>query len=534
MPYETAASPLLREATVRVPHDSSQHDDDRPSQRLPGFAGLQVHSEVTRTPLLGDLFAAVVGQSQVFIGIADTNLRPVFVNAAGRKMVGLGPDDDVSAISIADFFHPTDHAFIRDVALPALLRDGHWEGEVRFRHFGGGAGMPVRWSAFALYDKTGELTGAATICTDISACKRAEARLQAAIDLVGLSPYSWDPQTGALDWDARLKALWGLPPNASVDKDVWLNAIHQDDRPRVEAAVERCTDPAGDGIYHIQYRVIGIRDGVERWVSTHGRTSFEGARPVAFVGVVMEITAQMHAEAALRESEERFRAVAEQAEAGIVIVDADHRVSFANERYCEILGRTRDDLLGRTVQELTHPDDWAFNEPLYQRAMAAGASFTIEKRYLRPDGKAVWVRNVVSALRDRTGAIVGGLAVSIDVTERHQAEEALRESEERFRRFAEHTTNVLWLADLDSERLDYLSPAFAQVWGMATEDMPDVASWLASVHPEDRDAAARALTRVGGGETLVLEYRIQRASDDAVRRIRDTFFPIPAADVSGR
>ncbi|MGT2479027.1 PAS domain S-box protein (plasmid) [Methylobacterium oryzae CBMB20] len=236
------------------------------------------------------------------------------------------------------------------------------------------------------------------------------------------------------------------------------------------------------------------------------------------------------AEVALRASEERFRAVAEQAEAGIVIVDAAHRMSFVNDRYCEILGRTREDLLGRTVQELTHPDDWAFNEPLYRRAMADGASFTIEKRYLQPDGTAVWVRNVVSALRDGTGAIVGGLAVSLDITERHQAEAALRDSEERFRRFAEHSTNVLWLADLESQTLDYLSPAFAQVWGMRPEDMPNIASWLDSIHPEDRDAVAQAFERVVSGETLVLEYRIQRASDHAVRRIRDTFFPIPGRD----
>ncbi|MCJ2065280.1 PAS domain S-box protein [Methylobacterium sp. J-088] len=236
------------------------------------------------------------------------------------------------------------------------------------------------------------------------------------------------------------------------------------------------------------------------------------------------------ADEALRASEERFRAVAEQAEAGIVIVDGGHRMSFVNDRYCEILGRTRDDLLCRTVEELTHPDDWAFNEALYRRAMVDGASFTIEKRYLRPDGSAVWVRNVVSALRDGTGAIVGGLAVSLEVTERHQAEAALRESEERFRRFAAHTADVLWLADLESGRLDYLSPAFAQVWGMRPEDMPDLASWLVSVHPEDREAAAQAIERVGGGETFLLEYRIQRASDQAVRRIRDTFFPIPGLD----
>ncbi|MFC0373477.1 ATP-binding protein, partial [Methylobacterium isbiliense] len=234
--------------------------------------------------------------------------------------------------------------------------------------------------------------------------RRSEARLHAAIDLVGLSPYTWDPATGALEWDARLKAMWGLAPDAHVDHGVWLSAIHLDDRPQVEEAVARCTDPAGDGVYHVEYRVIGIEDSVERWVSTYGRTTFENGRPVEFTGAVLE------------------------------------------------------------------------------------------------------------------------------VTERKRAEAALRESEERFRRFAAHTANVLWLVDLQSGQLDYLSPAFAQVWGMPAEHMPDVAGWLASLHPEDREGAARALERVSRGETLVLRYRILRASDGAVRRIRDTFFPIPGID----
>ncbi|MCX8253606.1 MAG: response regulator [Beijerinckiaceae bacterium] len=234
--------------------------------------------------------------------------------------------------------------------------------------------------------------------------RRSEARLQAAIDLVGLSPYSWDPATGALEWDARLKAMWGLPPEAPIAYDVWLSAIHPDDRQRVEDAVRRCIDPAGDGVYHVEYRVIGIDDSIERWISTYGRTTFENGRPVEFTGAALE------------------------------------------------------------------------------------------------------------------------------VTERKRAEAALRDSEERFRRFAAHTADVLWLADLESGALDYLSPAFTQVWGMPPEHMPDIAGWLVSVHPDDRAAAEQALERVKAGETLVLEYRIQRASDHAVRRIRDTFFPIPSLD----
>jgi PAS domain S-box-containing protein len=111
---------------------------------------------------------------------------------------------------------------------------------------------------------------------------------------------------------------------------------------------------------------------------------------------------------------------------------------------------------------------------------------------------------------------------------------ALRLTEERFRRFAEHSANVLWMADLESGQIDYRSPAFARVWGMPVEEKPDIASWLASVHPEDRDAAAQAMERVGDGETLVLEYRIQRASDHTMRRIRDTIFPIPGIDGRSR
>ena len=144
------------------------------------------------------------------------------------------------------------------------------------------------------------------------------------------------------------------------------------------------------------------------------------------------------------------------------------------------------------------------------------------------NGHECWMRVSAIPVRKDDGSIQQTIMVVQDVDRETRAEVALRESEERFRRFAEHTANVLWLADLESERLDYLSQAFAKVWGMAAEEMPDLASWLASVHPEDRDTAEHALERVSRGETLVLEYRILRASDRAVRRIRDTFFPIPA------
>ena len=135
-----------------------------------------------------------------------------------------------------------------------------------------------------------------------------EARLQAAVDLVGLGCYSWDPQTNALDWDARVKAMWGLPPEAHVDYGVFIAGVHPDDRRRVEAAIAKCADPRGDGIYDIEYRVRGVGDGVERWVATRGQTYFENGTATNFFGVALDVSDQKAQEAELAASQRHFGA----------------------------------------------------------------------------------------------------------------------------------------------------------------------------------------------------------------------------------
>ncbi len=110
----------------------------------------------------------VMRQAPYFVGISDAQLRPVFVNEAGRRMVGLPADADVSRLSIPDFFPADEQAFIRDVALPAAIRDGIWEAECRLRHFGDGTVIPVNCRLFAQRDGDGQLLGVHTFTTGIS------------------------------------------------------------------------------------------------------------------------------------------------------------------------------------------------------------------------------------------------------------------------------------------------------------------------------------------------------------------------------
>jgi PAS domain S-box-containing protein len=142
--------------------------------------------------------------------------------------------------------------------------------------------------------------------------RESEARLQAAVDLVKLGRYAWNPQTNELQWDDTLRAMWGLPAGAPVDYDVWRSCVHPDDLARVDAAVQQCADPRGDGVYDIEYRVIGKIDGAERWIATRGRTNFRNDVPVSFYGVALDVTDHKRIEKALeRRVEARTRELAE-------------------------------------------------------------------------------------------------------------------------------------------------------------------------------------------------------------------------------
>lgn len=177
----------------------------------------------------------------------------------------------------------------------------------------------VRWALFRGRPKKGDSGCMIGVSYDVTervrveqAMRESESRLQAAVDLVRLGCYSWNPQTNELQWDKALKAMWGLPADAPVDYDVWRTGVHPDDLSRVEAAIQRCIDPQGDGLYDIEYRVIGKIDGRERWIATRGRTLFENNRPVSFYGIALDITDRKRIQSTLeRRDEARTRELEE-------------------------------------------------------------------------------------------------------------------------------------------------------------------------------------------------------------------------------
>src|SRR6202795_3530879 len=161
----------------------------------------------------------------------------------------------------------------------------------------------------------------------------------------------------------------------------------------------------------------------------------ENGEPRGAVGASIDLTELKQAEKALRESEMQFRTVYERSPVGITLVDS-HTGRFlqANPKFCEIAGRSEEELLRIDVGSMTHPDVVEHgSEYLQQLAEEKLANYEMDKRYLRPDGSVRWVKILVVPMWSKGEKRRWHMALVQDITERRQTEEALRQSEERFR-----------------------------------------------------------------------------------------------------
>ena len=216
-------------------------------------------------------------------------------------------------------------------------------------------------------------------------------------------------------------------------------------------------------------------------------------------------TERRHAEIALRDSEELFRATFFQAAVGITQANLAGKLQLVNDRICEILGYSREELLDKTFLEITHPDDReACVRAIDGLLTGEIPTYCSEKRYLRKNGTAVWARVNVSLVRDQNSQPQYFIGVVEDTTERIQAERALRESEQRLTVALSATRMGVWDYDLRERRMS-LSPAYAELFGAPRT----YADWLALIHPDDRERVWElGRDGVAGKNSWEAEFRV--------------------------
>ena len=255
---------------------------------------------------------------------------------------------------------------------------------------------------------------------------QAQAWMQVAQENGGVAAYRYDIVEDQLFWSPSTYSLYGLSQaNDRASMETWLQAVHPGDHQRVldhaTAAIE-----IGAPVDQ-EYRIV-LGTGETRWIKDRGRVEVDATgRPLRVVGMNIDITGLKETQAALAESEAQFRYTFEHARAGVAHVGLDGRFLRVNSYLCELLGRSADELMASTFQEITHPDDLAADLANVERMLAGEIDvYTIEKRYVRPGGEVVWTDLSVSLRRHEDGTPANFISVVVDTREKKLAEERLR------------------------------------------------------------------------------------------------------------
>src|SRR5215211_2787021 len=255
--------------------------------------------------------------------------------------------------------------------------------------------------------------------------------------------------------------------------------------------------------------LVGLRkDGSEFPIELSLGETYEDSERL-FTGVIRDVTQRKRAESALRESEQRFRGSFERAATGMALVGTDGRFLRVNRSLCEILGYPERELLGKTFQEITHPDDLEVDLGHLKRVLAGEIrTYQMEKRYLHKDGHVVWALLSVSVVHDEEDEPLYFVSQIQDVSERKNVERVIIESEQRFRSLVQNSSDIITILEADGT-VRYVSPAVERVTGYKPEEQIGTNAF-GSVHPDDKEQALNTLAEVlkRPGLHPPLEFRV--------------------------
>ena len=338
------------------------------------------------------------------------------------------------------------------------------------------------------------------------------------IDLINLEDVKKNP----LQWSDEVFRIFGYEPGQiEVSNDNFYRAVHPDDRAMVEAAVDEAI--ANHTQYSIDHRII-MPGGGERIVHEESQILYDEVtgKPLKMFGIVQDITERRHVETALRESQARWRSMAENIPDIIMTLDREGTVLFIN-RVME--GFRREQIIGANLFRIL-PEKYRADARLRLDSLFDTGEI-IHSEVEAPSAKSrhAWYSYRIGPVWDGK-KIVAALLVLTDITEQKHTQEAQRESDARFRQIAENIEEVFWMVDHpEKSNLIYISPAYEKVWGRSLQSAHEnPLSFIEAVHPEDRARVEAALSKRAAG-TYDEIYRIIRP-DETVRWIHDRAFPV--------
>jgi PAS domain S-box-containing protein len=493
-------------------------------------------------------FRAVFESSAIGMALVAPDREIVETNAAFAGMLGYEVDE-LRGRSVADVTHPDDLGLDAELAAEVFRGDrSSYQVEKRYVRRDGSL-VWGRLTASSL-PQADEGTGLGLrLIEDITATKRAEEarveaeeRFRALVETIPAVTYIWEStinirSSGGDDvakityTSPQIEALVGFTVEQwEGDQQLWLARVHPDDRDEV---LERTADAERDGVpFEMEYRYLA-KDGRVVWVRDSAllieRTP--DGRPWRFQGVMMDVTDRKLVEESLADTSERLDAIVNGSPLAIVSMDLDGIVRSWNPAAERMLGWTAESAIGRFLPHVGVEGRSEF-ERMRDRVVATGevSHTTVLRR--RKDGTHLDVMLSSGPLHDRSGRVIGLIAVLADVTDTREAQRRLAEAERRYRTLVEHLPAVTYLHRVvDADRAVryealYVSPQVQTILGYEPQRWTSELLWESSLHPDDREHVLETLAEAVRAERAAdVEYRLC-AADGHVVWVREQSSPL--------
>jgi len=435
-------------------------------------------------------------------------ISPGYEEIWGRSCQSLY-DDPMSFIAA---IHPDD----RDRAM-ALINCRSWEGycqEYRIVRPDG----DIRWirdRAWPVRDQAGNVIRVAGIAEDLSLLKSGEEAIRKYEQLVSMA----NVRLAFLDREYCYKTVSRGYAEAFEQNQEWMmgksmvQVIGQDDFQKIKPYLDRCL--LGEAVSHEYW--MNRPGSNSRYFLAHYHPYFEADGSISGIVVVIhDLTKRKQAEELFKESEEKFRTLAQAVPDIIFMNQTDGSCEFVNHRLYEYTGLPSGSGLGLGWKQALHPDDVERTQALWSTAVRHGQAYEDRYRFMTPNDTYRWFMARAIPVKNKDGQIDKYVGVSTDIQNLMEDEESLKESEERFRLLSEAIPQQVWTARPDGT-LDYVNQRVVEYFGCPGEELVDQ-GWQTVIHPDDlpecleRWANARSTYK-----PYEVEFRLRRGRDQAFR-----------------
>lgn len=346
-----------------------------------------------------------------------------------------------------------------------------------------------------------------------NALARSEARLADAQRTAHLGNWEWDLMSGEEQCSEEAYRILDIEPpkNLTPLHEIFERALHPEDYHELMDAIERAIYKSTP--YRSTFRIVW-RDGSIHYIQGFGKAvTDERGKVLRIVGTVQDITELKLFENALRESEAKFRSIFESTRAGIMLLRTNGRFQMVNPALCDMLGYDDSELLTMQLSQVLHPDEYLNCVDTFNQLLDGSIKLIqAEKSFLHKQGRVIWAATNISLIHNADGKAMYAIGLLQDITKEKHAEQALLESQRRYKTLATASPAGLFETDVNGV-YTYVNEQVCHILGLSQDEILGI-NWIDILFLEEHAHTLFEWERCQIQHThFRMEYRLQRNTE---------------------